>query len=423
MDYTILINRNPILSGLEIDNGVLQPAFDQNIMNYSVEVDESVNPLNITATTADSNSKIIMGGKSATPVESGESVPVALNYGWNSISIGVSVSQTDPTSHSAESGYNLYQMSVLRKETILLKSLIIQNAATNQVLTPLEAFSPSTFIYDLEFPEKTNILISAQAEDSANSISIDGKYAVNTPVQVQLDYGQNTISVFLVSSDGSHCTEYTINAFVVQKPFLKQLELEYGVLEPTFQPNVTNYVVYIDYSTISSLTVTPYGSDTTQTITVNGTNVQSGTPSPSIPLVAKGNDYITIQAVSGKVTTPYIIKIQPGDAQPVPVLQNLKTFQENGNLTAAISCNVTGTVFCIMQNASAPFPSAQQIMSGLDGNNTKAIYSNSCSVSEGTQAAFAIGHGNGQTWVKIFFVAENTYKVLSDVYGSQNLMY
>ncbi|MBK9306700.1 MAG: cadherin-like beta sandwich domain-containing protein [Nitrospira sp.] len=87
-------------------------------------------------------------------------------------------------------------------------------------------------------------------------------------------------------------------------PTLSALTLSAGLLNPSFEPNVTSYdTMYIGDT---SVTVTPTAADVGTTITVNGTLVTSGNASGAIALPS-GNTAITVTLTANGVSNTYTI--------------------------------------------------------------------------------------------------------------------
>ena len=90
---------------------------------------------------------------------------------------------------------------------------------------------------------------------------------------------------------------------------LASLVLSSGTLSPGFSGSTVNYTASVPKAA-SSITVTPSRAEANATIKVNGTSVQSGTASGSIPLNAGANTITTVvTAQDGTTTKTYTINL------------------------------------------------------------------------------------------------------------------
>ena len=131
-----------------------------------------------------------------------------------------------------------------------LKSLSIDGYA----LKP--EFSPDVTEYEIDGEveyTKTSLKIDARPNDSESSVDISG---------ARLSVGRNTVRVKVTAEDGSHTTVYTIVAIMKQDPdyvassvsSLSDVKLSAGILSPPFDPDVSDYIVYVPYE-VDSITV------------------------------------------------------------------------------------------------------------------------------------------------------------------------
>jgi hypothetical protein len=137
-----------------------------------------------------------------------------------------------------------------------------------------------------------------------------------TSQSVNLNYGANTITVTCTSPiDG---VTYTYNVVVTrQSPpskYLSNITMSDGTnnvpIAPTFSGETTfAYTASVPYGT-TSVTVTPTSEQTTETITVNGTTVTSGTASGAISLnTGSGNVIKVISTASDGTSQEYDITV------------------------------------------------------------------------------------------------------------------
>lgn len=97
-------------------------------------------------------------------------------------------------------------------------------------------------------------------------------------------------------------------------PYLSKLALSSGTLAPAFSATTFNYTATVENS-VSGITLTPTAEDTNATIQVNDQTVQSGVPSPAIPLTV-GNNTIRVVVTSkvGGLISNYTITVNRQDS-------------------------------------------------------------------------------------------------------------
>src|SRR5206468_1045424 len=133
---------------------------------------------------------------------------------------------------------------------------------------------------------------------------------------------------------------------------LSNLVLSQGTLTPAFASAITSYTASVPNS-VSSITVTPIASDANSTITVNGSAVVSGTPSPAIPLVVGANAIIisvpTRRSSDLKTYTVTVTRAAPLSTNAD--LSNLVLSQ--GTLTPAFASAITSYTASVANSVSS----------------------------------------------------------------------
>ncbi|SMP66308.1 MBG domain-containing protein [Anoxynatronum buryatiense] len=108
----------------------------------------------------------------------------------------------------------------------------------------------------------------------------------------------NDIGTYTITPTGLTSFNYEITfipgilTISLYHPKLQDLKISQGIMNPTFNPNVTNYQVSVAHH-ISSLTLTPFANNLLEVIHINGQPAVSGQLSRSIPL-SPGLNAITI---------------------------------------------------------------------------------------------------------------------------------
>lgn len=124
---------------------------------------------------------------------------------------------------------------------------------------------------------------------------------------------------------------------------LQSLILSAGTLTPAFDLNTTTYVTN-NTGNASEITLTPTSTQSSAKITVNGTEVVSGTPSASLPLVVGPNVFnILVTGTDGVTTKNYQLTVN----RPVPVYATDATLSALGLSTGAFTSafNTTTTSY------------------------------------------------------------------------------
>lgn len=112
---------------------------------------------------------------------------------------------------------------------------------------------------------------------------------------------------------------------------LAGLVLSSGTLSPSFAAVTTTYASWV-HEVTTSITVTPITADAMATVTVNGNEVASGSPSASIPL-DEGSNTITIVVTAGDGET----------TQTYTIAMNRKHWVHPASLSAYVSPDVSPT--------------------------------------------------------------------------------
>ena len=141
-------------------------------------------------------------------------------------------------------------------------------------------------------------------------------------------------------TDCLRITEAQLAAFPPIDTSLRALTLSTGDLMPAFDPAITAYNVGVAASTSTvTVTVTPTANQSDATITVNGDDVDSGSASDPVTLVAGMAVPITIQVTAtGGTSKDYVVMVTRGGASAVLA----GGFNEQGLFRADVSTRRTG---------------------------------------------------------------------------------
>lgn len=190
-------SNNANLKSLEIANFEFTPSFNADVTQYTLEVTNNINELEIKAEAEDSKATVTINGEKD------------LKNGENSVTIKV----------NAEDGtVKIYEIKVTKTEaaTLGLKSLKIAgtNIETN--------FKEDVFNYEVEINEDLNKLdIEAVASEEGATIEILGNE--------NLQEGENLITIIVTSKDGENKATYQVK---VTKELAKVAEAKTTKIDP-----------------------------------------------------------------------------------------------------------------------------------------------------------------------------------------------
>ena len=248
--YTIVFERKKssvnTLSSLTVKNGTnnysLNPVFNKDVTNYTIEVPNNIDKVTIGGTSTSSNVKSITGF--------GE---VSLNFGSNQKNIVV----------TAEDGTaKTYSITINRKKSddAYLKNIKIDNVAISD-------FSKEKLEYNID---------PIGSSTSSLNITYDknNEYSKVEVLDNNLSIGNNIVKLKVTSQDGNVVNIYKIN--VRRKSNNSNLagitvtSNPQGTLVESFNPSTTVYTYKYDRR-VTSINVSALASDSTQVITGEGT--------------------------------------------------------------------------------------------------------------------------------------------------------
>jgi|GEM_PF-212742 len=292
---------NSALSNLVVSTGSLTPAFTSAQINYTMTVPSTTLSLTITPTSANPTALIKVNGAVVNTGSASASIPLAT--GNNAIVIGVTSKDGTTTT--------TYTLQVTRA------------GSTNALLTSIKT-SPSTTLttvmgadfrdYTTSVPGNVaSLQVLATTQDATATITVNGAaVASGTASQsIPLNVGSNVISTIVTAQDGVTTKAYviTVNRAALPITTLSALALSSGSLSPAFTAANLNYTSSVAYA-VTTTTITPTATDASTIIKVNGTVVNSGTASASIPLaIGLNTETIAVTSQDGTVTTTYTLQI------------------------------------------------------------------------------------------------------------------
>jgi len=174
------------------------------------------------------------------------------------------------------------------------------------------AFAEGTKDYTATVPNDIKeITVTPTTADAAATVTVNGvEVPSGTPSNnIPLHVGENEITTIITAQDGTINT-YTI--IVTREPSnnagLGDLAISEGALSPAFTEGTKEYTATVP-NNIEGITVTATTADATATVTVNGVEVPSGTPSNNIPLHVGENPITTVITAQDGTTQTYTIVV------------------------------------------------------------------------------------------------------------------
>ena len=245
-------NSDATLKSLTVSSGTLSPAFNKDVLIYTLEVPYSVDNITITGEVNVNTSNVEgLGSK-------------VLKVGENGFDIVVTAE--DKTTKT-------YNITVTRKEDsdTSLKSIGVKGYDIVKV-------DNNNYTLTVE-NNVTSVEIVAEALSSVASVSGTGVKS--------LKVGKNKFGVIVTAQNGDIST---YNVVITRKASsdatLKGLKVSSGTLSPTFASGTTSYTLTVPYS-VTSLTVTPTVNNSEAKTSVTGnTSLKVGSNTVSIVVTA-----------------------------------------------------------------------------------------------------------------------------------------
>ena len=230
---------NAYLSNLGVRGYDITPAFDKKVTSYTLDVDSSVNYVNIYANLENPSSVVTgIGNKD-------------LSYGENEFDILVTAANGDTKT---------YKMVINRP---YVESNKIKNLSVNEgSLSP--SFDKEIQNYDIYIPyENESLSLNVELEDENSSFEIKG----NKNFKV----GENKVEIEVTSKSGNKriYTLYVVRQ-VASNNYLKNIYVSDGELSPSFDKYQSSYEVTVS-NDVKQITVDADLEDKNATLTGNGT--------------------------------------------------------------------------------------------------------------------------------------------------------
>jgi len=300
--YTVTVTRllssDNNLSALDVTPGNLNPSFDPDIEDYTVNVGALVDNVTVSATKSDPNASMRIGSMTVPPGTASGQATIPL--GGPGTSTPVTITVTAPNGNA-----KTYRITVNRlSNDDNLSALTVTPGA----LAP--AFTSSTLDYAVNVATNvTNVTVSATKSDpnAVLSGSITDPGAGQATGQATIPLGgpgtATPVSITVTSPNGNSKT-YTITvnrAAPSSDNNLSALTVTGGPLVPDFAPGTTVYTVDVPFS-VDSVTVSATKSDPNAVMSGDvtaGAGVPGGQATfPLVPLFPRTVS-ITVMAPNG----------------------------------------------------------------------------------------------------------------------------
>ncbi|MGQ0555049.1 MAG: beta strand repeat-containing protein [Nitrospiraceae bacterium] len=283
--YTIEVRRaalggNNNLQSLTVSPGTLNPAFNANTLNYTVDVASGVTSVSVTPTRQDPNATITVNG---TPATSGQARTVPLNGAGSNTLINIVVT----AQNNSPKAYTVNVARAALGGNNNLSALTVSPGTLNP------AFNANTLSYTVDVASGvTSVSVTPTRQDLNATITVNGTPATSGQARtVPLNgAGSNTFINIQVTAPNGSPKNYSVNvsrAALGGNNNLQNLTVSPGTLNPTFRTDRIAYTVNVD-SNVGNLTVTATVQDAGATLTINGQGIGSGQPRV-IPLGAPGS--------------------------------------------------------------------------------------------------------------------------------------
>ena len=332
--YTITVNRagsgNADLSSLTVSQGTLTPVFAAGTMSYTDSVANSITSMTVTPTLADATGSITVNGTGSCqrfrfPGNHPERREQHHHRG-----------RYRPGSHHHKDLHH-YRKPSTPSTNADLSSLTVSQGT----LTPVFAAGTTSYT-DSVANIITSMTVTPTVADATSTVTVNGTTVASGSASqaIDLNVGNNTITVVVTAQDGTTTKTYTItvNRAGSSNADLSNLTVSQGSLTPAFASGTTSYSDSVANS-ITSMTVTPTLADATASIMVNGTPVASGAASTAINLNVWSNSItVVVTAQDGTTTKTYTITVNRAPS----INANLSSLTvSQGTLTPAFTTGTT----------------------------------------------------------------------------------
>ena len=295
--YTVTVRRllssDNNLSALDVTPGSLDPAFDRDTVNYTVNVGVLVNSVTVSATKSDPTARMLIGPTSVPPGTASGQATIPL--GGPGTTTRVVITVTAP--NNASKAYTVNVIRALSSDNNL-SALTVTPGSLNP------AFSPGQLTYTVAVAtEVTSVDVLATKSDP-NAI-ISGSLPNSGQATIQLNGpGAPTSVLITVTAPNGNSQTYNITvnrAAPASDNNLSALSVTGWPLVPDFSPGTTFYTVSVPFS-VNSVIVTATKSDANAVMSGDvtaGAGVATGQNTITLNVLFPTTVSITVTAPNG----------------------------------------------------------------------------------------------------------------------------
>jgi hypothetical protein len=238
--YTVLLNRagltgNNSLQQLSISSGTLDPAFDPNTLNYTVNVASNIASIRVTPTAQDPAATLRMNGQAAT---SGQAQTISLSDPGQSTVVSIVV--------TAQNGTPQQYTLVVSRAALGGNNNLQRLSVSPGSLSP--SFSASRTSYSVSVGGRVeSITVTAAPEDTNANLTIEGQDTGSRSISLPPGPSTTEVEVVVTAPNGIPKTYFIkVNREALSADNnLEGLSVSPGTLDPAFSSGTTQYTVEV----------------------------------------------------------------------------------------------------------------------------------------------------------------------------------
>jgi len=329
------------LASLTVSEGSLSPAFTITGTQYSVDVANDIDTIQVTATIAEPTATIQINGVNTSSGTA--SAPINLSVGNNVVQVVA----------TAESGQSkTVSITVIRAQLPSSDASLSSLSVSEGNLSPL--FSSQTSQYTVSVANNVGSIIFTPTSTDANaSIQVNNVAVASGAASsaINLEVGNTVVNIQVDAENGLVNQTYQItvirDAPLSSDANLSGLSLSVGSLNPIFSASTTNYITSVDFTT-TSITVTATLSNENATGSVNTESVNSGVASNPITLAEGDNTLlVSVLAEDGVTAQSYTVTVSRQAASTFAQLAYIKASNPSVGDFFARSVSVSGNTIAV----------------------------------------------------------------------------
>lgn len=285
--YTVSIDRETLISDLDVTSGTISPMFDGCTLGYSLYLPATTSSVTLTPEKTSSCKSFTINGN-------------AVSHLSVTVPAGGMTTATIKATGTSSSYMQTFTIKIYRISPVTSIKL------STGTLSP--AFSLSKTAYTVSLPaSKASVTITPTKVASCKSLTIDGVAKTSVTLSPKIGCSLKT-TIVATAVNG---VKYTWTVTVNRGALLKGIKLSAGTLTPAFSVLTANYSANVS-ATTSSVTVTPVKASTgVYSMTINGSRVSSVTLHPAIGDSATATVVLTASDRKTKQTYKVVVHRAP----------------------------------------------------------------------------------------------------------------